>query len=83
MNISSDPQSLICHIFLTLDGDLSGSDQVCLVPDQDEGDSAGDATLPQFVEDHLGVLQTGAVSEAEHHHNTLVLSSGVRVLGQV
>ena len=71
------------HILLTLNGDLSGSDQVCLVPDQDEGEGAGDATLPQLVEDQLGVLQAGTVSEAEHHHNTLVLSSGVRVLGQV
>ena len=71
------------HILLTLNGDLSGSDQVCLVPDQNEGEAAGDAALPEFVQDDLGVLQTGTVSEAEHHHNALVFPSRVRVLGQV
>ena len=71
------------HILLTLNGDLSGSDQVCLVPDQNEGEAAGDPALPEFVQGDLGVLQTGTVSETEHHHDALVLPSRVRVLGQV
>ena len=77
------PSTINYHILLTLNGDLSGSDQVCLVPNQDEGEVAGDAALPEFVQDDLGVLQTGTVSEAEHHHDALVLPSRVRVLGQV
>ena len=71
------------QIYLTVNGDLSCSDQVSLVSDQDEGEAAVDAALPELVQDDLGLLQTGAVSEAEHHHNTLGLSNCVRVLGEV
>ena len=82
-SVERSSQTLNYHIFLTVNGDLSCSDQVCLVPDQDEGQAAGDAALPEFVQDDLGVLQTGTVSEAEDHHNALILPSRVRVLGQV
>ena len=82
-NISSNSQLSNFPVFLTLDWDLSAPDQVRLVAHQYEGEGPGEAALPQFVQDQLGLLQAGPVSQAEHHHDTLLLSSRVRVLGQV
>ena len=59
--------------FLTVNGNLSGPHEVSLVPHQDDGYEAQDAALPQPVEDHLDVVETLSVSQAEHDHNALVL----------